>query len=73
MTTKGVLVVDYESHVNEDVTDSDLQSNIVEPSVTVTIGGTSRRTTKVMLKRKKKIDVPGVYTKNIVYREILSE
>ena len=32
MTTKGG------SHVNEDITNSNLQSNIVESSVTVTIG-----------------------------------
>jgi ATP-dependent DNA helicase PIF1 len=35
--------------------------------------GTSRRTTKVMLKQKEGIDAPGVYTKNIVYQEVLSE
>ena len=37
MTIKGVLIVDFESHVNDELTDSNIQSNIVEPSVTVTI------------------------------------
>ena len=38
MTIKGVLIVDFESYANEDVTDSTIQANIVEPSVTVTTG-----------------------------------
>ncbi|KAF3325323.1 Replication protein A DNA-binding subunit B [Carex littledalei] len=57
MTTEGVLIVDFESHVNEDVTDSNLQSNIVEPSVTITIGedepsGEKEITTEIKLEKE---------------------
>ncbi|KAF3321802.1 replication protein A1 [Carex littledalei] len=57
MTTKGIMNVDFESRVNEDVTDSNLQSNIVEPSVTVTIGedepsGEKELTTEIKLENE---------------------
>ncbi|KAF3336559.1 Replication protein A DNA-binding subunit B [Carex littledalei] len=57
MTTEGVLIVDFESHVNEDVTDSNLQSNIVEPSVTISDGedkpsGEKEVTTEIKLEKE---------------------
>jgi len=78
MTTNDILIVNFKFHVNEDVTDRNLRSNIVEPSVTITIGednpsGEKKFTTEIKLeKEENETDEWYFYFMKVQLRKIIS-